>query len=111
MLLCTDKTDFCVTTVDLGNGKGNGNPLQYSRLGNPMDRGAWWLQSMELQRVGHNLARVDEEKEWGLPWRVQWLRLHTPQRRGTGLIPGGATEIPHAQPRVHMSQHRPDATK
>ena len=22
-------------------GIGNGNPLQYSRLGNPMDRGAW----------------------------------------------------------------------
>ena len=22
--------------------KGNGNPLQYSFLGNPMDRGAWW---------------------------------------------------------------------
>ena len=23
-------------------GKGNGYPLQYSYLGNPMDRGAWW---------------------------------------------------------------------
>ena len=23
-------------------GKGNGNTLQYSYLGNPMDRGAWW---------------------------------------------------------------------
>ena len=23
--------------------KGNGNPLQYSCLGNPMDRGAWWI--------------------------------------------------------------------
>ena len=23
-------------------GGGNGNPLQYSSLGNPMDRGAWW---------------------------------------------------------------------
>ena len=22
-------------------GEGNGNPLQYSRLGNPVDRGAW----------------------------------------------------------------------
>ena len=21
----------------------NGNPLQYSCLGNPMDRGAWWV--------------------------------------------------------------------
>ena len=23
-------------------GGGHGNPLQYSCLGNPMDRGAWW---------------------------------------------------------------------
>ena len=23
-------------------GEGNGNPLQYPCLGNPMDRGAWW---------------------------------------------------------------------
>ena len=23
-------------------GGGNGNPLQYPCLGNPMDRGAWW---------------------------------------------------------------------
>ena len=23
-------------------GEGNGSPLQYSCLGNPMDRGAWW---------------------------------------------------------------------
>ena len=29
---------------DLGrySGEGNGKPLQYSCLGNPMDRGAWW---------------------------------------------------------------------
>ena len=24
-------------------GEGNGNPLQYSCLGNPMDRGTWWV--------------------------------------------------------------------
>ena len=24
------------------SGEGNGNPLQYSCLENPMDRGAWW---------------------------------------------------------------------
>ena len=28
--------------------KGNGNPLQYSRLGNPMDRGAWWTTVCEV---------------------------------------------------------------
>ena len=26
------------------SGKGNGNTLQYSCLGNPMDRAAWWAR-------------------------------------------------------------------
>ena len=34
---------------------GNGKPLQYSCLGNPMDRGAWWA-------VVHRVA-----KEYELP--------------------------------------------
>ena len=33
---------------------GNGNPLQYSCLGNPINRGAGGLESMESQRVGHD---------------------------------------------------------
>ena len=34
---------------------GNGNPLQYFGLENPMDRGAWrGLQSMGSERVGHD---------------------------------------------------------
>ena len=35
-------------------GEGHGNPLRYSYLENPMDRGACRLQSMGLQRVGHD---------------------------------------------------------
>ena len=35
-------------------GVGNGNPLQYSCLENPMDREPGRLQSMELQRVRHD---------------------------------------------------------
>ena len=35
-------------------GEENGNPLQCSCLGNPMDRGAWRAMSMGLQRVGHD---------------------------------------------------------
>ena len=31
-------------------GEGNGNPPQYSCLGNPTDKGAWRLQSMGLQK-------------------------------------------------------------
>ena len=40
--------------------EGNGNPLQYSCLENPLDRGAWWVQSMGSQRVG-----------------ADWLHMHS----------------------------------
>ena len=36
-------------------GEGNGNPLQYSCLGNPMDRGAWQATVHRVSRVGHDL--------------------------------------------------------
>ena len=35
-------------------GDGNGNPLQYSCLENPVDRGVWWATAMGLQGVGHD---------------------------------------------------------
>ena len=37
-------------------GEGNGNPLQYSCLGNPMDRGAWWATVHELQKSWTRLS-------------------------------------------------------
>ena len=52
-------------------GEGNGTPLQYSCLENPMDGGACWLQSMGLLRVGHDWAT----SLWlftFLHWRRKW---------------------------------------
>ena len=37
-------------------GEGNGNPLQYSCLGNPMDRGCW-------QAVVHGVTK-ESDKTW-----------------------------------------------
>ena len=34
-------------------GEGNGNPLQYSYLGNPMDRGVWQAAVKELAKTAH----------------------------------------------------------
>ena len=37
--------------------EGNGNPLQYSCLENPMDRGAWWAAVHGVtKRVGQRLS-------------------------------------------------------
>ena len=35
------KTDILTSSIEKSPGEGNGNPLQYSCLRNPMDRGAW----------------------------------------------------------------------
>ena len=35
-------------------GEGNGTPLQYSCLENPMDGGAWWYAVHGVARVGHD---------------------------------------------------------
>jgi len=47
-----DPGDMCLIP-GLGRcpGEGSGNLLQYSCLANPMEKGAWWLQSIESQTV------------------------------------------------------------
>ena len=41
---------------------GNGNPLQHSCLGNPMDRGAWQAVVRKgRKRVRHNLANTQQQ--------------------------------------------------
>ena len=39
------------------HGGGHGNPLQYSSLENPMDRGACWATVLGLQGVGHEATQ------------------------------------------------------
>ena len=47
-------------------GEGNGNPLQYSCLENPMDRGAWWA-------TVHRVAESNRTE--GLTFTHHWLTL------------------------------------
>ena len=37
-------------------GEGQGNPLQYSCLGNPTDRGAWWATVHEIPKSWTRLS-------------------------------------------------------
>ena len=48
-------------------GEGNGTPLQYSCLENPMDRGAWWA-------AVHGVAQSQTQLKWlsSSRWRRQW---------------------------------------
>ena len=59
-------------------GEGNGTPLQYSCLENPMDGGAWKaavhevaLQSMRLRRIGHDWATSLSLFTF-MYWRRKW---------------------------------------
>ena len=52
-------------------GEGNGTPLQYSCLENPMDRGACGLPSIGLLRVGHDWATSLSPFTF-MHWRRKW---------------------------------------
>ena len=45
-------------------GKGNGSPLQYSYLGNPMDRGAWQATVNGLAKSQTGLSTNNNNKEY-----------------------------------------------
>ena len=45
-----------------GPGGGRGNPLQYSCLRNPVDRGTWWATVHGVpKRVGHDLEMKQQQ--------------------------------------------------
>ena len=109
---------------DSGSGRSpggeNGNPLQYSCLGNPMGRGAWraavhgvmksWTPLKRLSRQpreqpdemdedpGHILwsrnvpnKRISKMEKAGTSWVAQWLILHAPKAGTWDSIPGQGT--------------------
>ena len=58
-------------------GGGNGNPLQYSCLKNPVDRGAWWAIVHGVQRIGHDWATKPKKAmaphSSTLAWKIPWV--------------------------------------
>ena len=46
-------------------GGGNGNPLQYSCLGNPTDRGVWWATVHEVSQNGTQLRLLSTHSRCG----------------------------------------------
>ena len=47
-----------ISGLGRSSGEGNGNPLQYPCLENPMDRRAWWASVHGVARVGHDLVTL-----------------------------------------------------
>ena len=85
-------------------GEGNGNQLQYSCLGNSMDRGAWRATDPGVAKSWTRVSNTQNQgvhRVWSMYRKVcprtcpvvQWLRLHLPIQ---GSIPGQGAKIPHA---------------
>ena len=92
-------------------GEGNGNPLQYSCLENPMDRRIWQDTVYGVARVGHDLAtqllllKFTWEKEMAthssiLVWRIPWTE------EPGGLQSTGSQRVGH-----NWVTHTPTHTK
>ena len=74
-------------------GEGNGNPLQYSCLENPMDGGAWWAavhgvaksrtQLSDFTFIFHfhalekEMAPLSSTPAWQIPWMEEPPRLQS----------------------------------
>ena len=63
-------------------GGGHGNPLQYSCLENPMDRGAWWA----------TVHRVAKNWSWRRLLRVPWTARRSNQSILKEISPGISLE-------------------
>ena len=100
-------------------GEGNGNPLQYSCLENPMDRGAWWATvhgvaksrtrlsdfTLLLTQMTHQLLeeRGSKTSQSSLVGVTQgWLLIfHSGPQGRNHLSPMAETLDPHRGPALH----------
>ena len=57
-------------------GEGNGNPLQYACLENPMDRGAWWAAVHGVAKSWTRLKQLSSSSRYG---NGSWLALEKRQ--------------------------------
>ena len=99
----------------------NGHQLQYSCLGNSMDRGIWWAASMELQRVRHDWAHTLTRYSnflvvvifflylfiyFFISWRLITSQYCSGFCHTLTWISHGYTCIPHPDPPSHLPLHR-----
>ena len=59
-------------------GGGHGNPLQYSCLENPMDRGAWWATVYRVTNIQTQLKQLSTHAGSGMTetlWMSHFLRV------------------------------------
>ena len=84
----SDSKESACNTGDLGSipgsgrspGEGNGYPLQYSYMENPMDRGAWWATVHGVAKSQTGLMDYQIQAHSACCTRGQWIQ----EMRGCG---------------------------
>ena len=61
------------------SGKENGNPFQYSCLGNPMDRVTWWVTVHGVARVWRELV-IKQQQQQNLKKKCKFLESFTKRK-------------------------------
>ena len=56
-------------------GEGHGNPLQYSCLENPMDRGAWWAMVHRVVKSQTQLNRLSTHNVFSMIYVLETGKL------------------------------------
>ena len=78
---------FILNVCRLLLGEGNGNPLQYSCLENPRDRGTWWASVYGVAQSQTRLMRLSSSS--------RLLLKSTPESPMINTIPPPLTIFPH----------------
>ena len=86
----TSKLTTFITVTDSVLGEGNGTPLQYSCLENPMDGGAWWAAVYGVAQSQTQLKRLSSSSNsvLGFPGGAVVKNPPAGDAGDMGLIPG-----------------------
>ena len=88
---CKRKFDSYWHTFSHNTGEGNGNPLHYSCLENPMDRGAWWATVHEVAKSQTWLKRLSTHTHVHNTWKQRFT--HQERKKVYNEI---STSFPHS---------------
>ena len=87
---CNAQDPGSIPGLGISPGEGNGNPLQYSCLENPMDRGAW-------QATVHRVTKSQT-----------WLNNFTGKEKKSQILPRICTAFPGKRPQSLPAVRSPD---
>ena len=58
-------------------GEGNDHSLQYSCLGHPMDRGAWWVSVHGVSKESDTTEGLNTNKKYKYKYKYIYIYIHT----------------------------------